>query len=501
MRMATGCGAGREPGNLRRGCLTAGDRGRWEDGRVTSILWYRRDLRVHDLPALAAAAEQGPVLPVFVLDERLLGGRRASANRTWFLLKSLRALDAALRERGTRLHIRRGRPEEVIPELALACGAGAVYVSRDYAPFGRRRDARTGRALSAVGVELIEMAGVLAQEPGDVLTAKGAPFTVFGPFRRRWESLPRRTVLPAPGRIARVDGIEPGELPPAGRSPAAIIEPGEAAARRRLDCWVDGGLAMYAEQRDFPASGGTSRLSQDLRWGLLSPVEVLERCAAAGPAGAKFAAEVAWRDFNHHLLWHHPRVLREPFQRQFAGMRWRDDTDALAAWKAGRTGFPLVDAGMRELLATGYMHNRVRMVCASFLAKQLLIDWRLGEAHFMEHLVDGDVANNNGGWQWSAGTGADAQPYFRVFNPARQAAKFDPGGEYLRRWVPELGRVPIRYLPEPHTMPPDVQREAACTIGRDYPAPIVDHRLARERAIAAFSAARRGELADLVDDQ
>jgi len=468
---------------------------------VTSILWYRRDLRVHDLPALAAAAEQGSVLPVFVLDDRLLGGRRASANRTWFMLESLRALDESLRERGTRLHIRRGRPEQVIPELALACGADAVYVSRDYAPFGRRRDERTGRALNAVGVELIEMAGALAQEPEEILTGKGAPFSVFGPFRRKWESLPRRTVLPAPGRTVWVEGIEPGELPPAGHAPAAIIEPGEAAARARLDRWVKGGLAAYPERRDFPASDGTSRLSQDLRWGLLSPVEVLERCAVEGAAGGKFASEVAWREFNHHLLWHHPRVLDEPFQRQFAGVRWRDDVDALAAWKAGMTGFPLVDAGMRELRATGYMHSRARMVCASFLAKQLLIDWRLGEAHFMEHLVDGDVANNNGGWQWSAGTGADAQPYFRVFNPALQAAKFDPDGEYVRRWVPELGRVPGRYLREPHTMPPEAQRQAGCVIGRDYPAPIVDHRLARERAIAAFAAARRGELPDAVDDQ
>ncbi len=227
-------------------------------------------------------------------------------------------------------------------------------------------------------------------------------------------------------------------------------------------------------------------MSQDLRWGLLSPNEVVERCAGS----EKFVSEVAWREFYHHILWHHPRVVREPFQRQYRALEWDEDAELLAAWKAGRTGFPVVDAAMRELLATGYMHNRARMITASFLTKDLLIDWREGERHFMEHLVDGDLASNNGGWQWAASTGTDAQPYFRIFNPYSQAAKFDADGTYVRRWVPELRLVPDGYLQEPHRMPGKVQQAAQCVIGRDYPAPIVDHRIARERALAMYAAAK-----------
>ena len=449
---------------------------------------------MHDLPALHAAVAAGPVLPVFVLDERLLRGRWPSANRRWFMVESLRALDGELRARGARLHIRRGSPEQVIPELARECGASAVFASTDYSPFARLRDGRLERALEADGRYFAGLPGVLVQEPREVVSASGRPFSVFGAFRRRWEALERRPVLGALEHIPCVEGIDPDgvrdgeEGTPSARG---IIEPGEQAARRRLEEWTGGGLERYGATRDFLAAAGTSRLSQDLHWGLISAVEVLDRCEERGPGGGKFAAELAWREFNHYVLWHHPRVVGEPFQRQYAGVAWRTDAAALEAWKAGMTGFPLVDAGMRELLATGYMHNRARMVCASFLAKQLLLDWRAGEAHFMECLVDGDVANNNGGWQWSAGTGADAQPYFRVFNPALQGRRFDPGGEYVRRWAPELARVPDRYLFEPGLMPREVQRAAGCEIGKDYPAPIVEHGRARERAIAAFAAARR----------
>lgn len=493
--MSTGWPVNDEEGN-RTGCVVTARAGAlFEDGRVTSILWYRRDLRVHDLPALQAAVGAGPVLPLFVFDDRLVHGRWPSANRVWFMLESLKVLDQQLRERGARLHVRRGRPEEVIPALALEAGAEAVFISRDYSPFARRRDAQVAEALGARGIAFHAQRGTLVHEPEHVHTDAGQPYSVYGPFRRRWESLPRREVSGAPGEIPCVAGVDAGKLPDFGEfglaEPAPEIStPGETEARNRLDGWAAGGIRGYAAGRDMLAAGATSRLSQDLRWGLLSPLEVVERCGGSGDDSAKFIAEAVWREFYHHVLWHHPRVLREPFRTEFAAIRWDSDRDALEAWKQGRTGFPLVDAGMRELLATGHMHNRARMIAASFLAKDLLLDWRLGEGHFMAHLVDGDVANNDGGWQWAASVGTDPQPYFRIFNPYLQAKRFDPDGAYVRRWVPELANVPDRYLREPHAMPHRVQRESGCLVGVDYPRPVVDHQIARERALAVFSAVR-----------
>lgn len=441
--------------------------------------------------------EAGPVLPLFVFDDRLVHGRWPSANRVWFMLESLRVLDQQLRERGARLHVRRGRPEEVIPAIALEAGAEAVFVSRDYSPFARQRDGRVAEVLAACGIALHARRGTLVHEPEDVHTGAGQLYSVYSPFRRRWESLRPRAAAGAPGEIPCVAGVDAGDLPVLGEfglgeRAAGLVAPGETEARKRLEAWGDGGITGYAAERDMLATGATSRLSQDLRWGLLSPLEVVERCGGSGDDSARFIAEVVWREFYHHVLWHHPRVLREPFSREFATIRWDSDTETLEAWKQGRTGFPLVDAAMRELLATGYMHNRARMIAASFLAKDLLLDWRQGEAHFMEHLVDGDVANNDGGWQWAASVGTDAQPYFRIFNPYLQAKRFDRDGAYVRRWVPELANVPDRYLQEPHLMPLGVQRESGCMMGVDYPSPIVDHHVARERALAVFSAARTG---------
>lgn len=465
-----------------------------DDVPVVCILWYRRDLRVHDLPALQAAMAAGPVLPLFVFDDRLLHGRWPSANRTWFMLESLKALDLRLRERGSRLYIRHGKPEDVLPALAREVGAKAVVVSRDYSPFGRRRDDSVARALSKSGVALHALPGLLVQEPEAVLTAAGGPYGVFTPFLRRWSALPRRDMFDSPASIDTVTGIDPGRLPAwedlgFGEPASGIIGPGEMAARARLEAWLNGGIVGYSSGRDVPGAGATSRLSQDLRWGLISPVEVVERCGGRGADSEKFTAEIAWREFSYHLLWHQPRIVREPFQRQFAGIAWDDDPPRFDAWKSGRTGYPIVDAGMRELLATGYMHNRARMIAASFLAKDLLLDWRLGEAHFMGHLVDGDIANNGCGWQWAASVGADAQPYFRVFNPQSQGERFDPRGEYVRRWVPELSGVPDRYIHRPHTMPAEVQVAAGCRIGVDYPYPIVDHGVARVRALSVFRSA------------
>ena len=462
---------------------------------MPSVLWFRRDLRLHDHPALQAAIEAGPVAPLFVLDPALLRGRWASPNRTAFLLASLRELDAALRERGARLHVRFGRPAEVVPGFAAEVAAADVFVSRDYSPYARRRDAAVARALEAAGIRFHARRGTLVHEPEDVRGAAGQPLSVFTPFFRAWSALPLRTVLPAPGRIPSASA-EPGTIPQLaslGLPPAvdALPPAGEAAARARLERFLAGPVCAYAETRDRLDLGGTSRISQDLHFGLLSPLEVVTRVRAVPCDAGKFVAEVAWREFYHHILWHHPRVLREPFQPAFAAIPWRNAPADFEAWAAGRTGYPVVDAAMRELLATGYMHNRARMIVASFLAKDLLIDWRLGEAHFMRHLIDGDVANNDGGWQWAASVGTDAQPYFRIFNPVAQSKKFDPEGAFIRRWLPELRRVPDRYLHEPWTMPADVQQAAGCIIGRDYPAPIVDHHAARARALAAYEAVRR----------
>ncbi len=463
-----------------------------------AILWLRRDLRVHDHPALAAALVDGRrVVPAFVLDPRLLAGSRSSPNRTWFLLHALRELAGDLAARGAPLVIRSGLPEVVIPALAAEAGAGEVFATRDVSPFARARDRSVADALAASGRRLHLGPGLLVVEPEEVRSDGGRPVTVFTPFARRWAGLPRRPLLAAPGAIPSLPaGALVSEVLPPAPAPTADVtllpRPGEAAARARLEAWVtSAGLPEYAEGRDRLDRDGTSRLSADLKFGTVSPLEVLLAVDGPGDGRRAFVAELAWRDFYAHVLWHFPHVARGAYRPAYGAVSWADDPAGLAAWCAGRTGYPVVDAAMRQLAASGWMPNRARMIAASFLAKDLLIDWRRGEAHFMSHLVDGDIASNNGGWQWTAGTGTDAAPYFRVFSPVRQGRRFDPDGAYVRRWVPELAGVPAAYLHEPWTMPPGVQAAAGCVVGRDYPAPIVDHGLARERAVTAYAAARR----------
>lgn len=467
---------------------------------MTTVLWFRRDLRLHDHPALTAALETGPIAPLYVIDPHLLHGHWASPNRTAFLLATLHELDAALRERGARLHIRLGNPIREVPRFAREAGAERVIVTRDYTPYARRRDAAVARTLEALNIAFHARRGLLVHEPEEIRNATGKPIAVFTPFYRVWQTLPLRPVHPAPARIPGAPGLDPGEIPTPpslGLPPPvdALPTAGETAARARLQRFLAGPICAYAETRDRLDLPGTSRISQDLHFGLLSPLEVVTRARTLGCDTAKFVAEIAWREFYHHIIWHHPRVLREPFQAAFRSLPWRNAPAHFTAWATGQTGYPLVDAAMRELAATGYLHNRARMVVASFLAKDLLIDWRLGETHFMRHLVDGDVANNDGGWQWAASVGTDAQPYFRIFNPVIQSKKFDPEGAYIRRWVPELRRVPERYLHEPWTMPPAVQQAAHCVIGRHYPPPIVDHTLARQQAITTYERARQASLA------
>jgi deoxyribodipyrimidine photo-lyase len=473
---------------------------------TTAVVWFRRDLRVHDHPALhAALAAADVVIPVFVVDEPLLAGRWTSANRAWFMRESVAELAGALAERGAAMRILRGRPEDVLPAFARDAGVRDVYATRDATPYGRRRDGAVMKRLAAAGIAFRAVTGLFVHEPDAIASAGGRSFSVYGAYRRAWDASPRRAVRPAPDRIPGLAG-RGDSVPDLGQptaDPALMPEPGEQAARMRLARWLgertaDGPLATdrpapidaYGATRDRLDLDATSRLSADLRWGLLSPLEVVERAAGPGDGRRVFAAEIAWREFYAHVLWHHPRVVDEPYVAAFAALETRDAPAEFAAWAAGRTGYPVVDAAMRQLQATGFMPNRARMITASFLAKHLLLDRRLGEAEFMRHLVDGDVASNNGGWQWVASTGTDPQPYFRVFNPVLQGRKFDPDGAYVRRWVPELARVPVAHVHDPWVMDGATQAEAGCRIGVDYPAPIVDHAEARGRALAAYGAAR-----------
>jgi deoxyribodipyrimidine photo-lyase len=459
----------------------------------TAIVWFRRDLRISDHPALWRAIEENDrVAPVFVLDNALLDGRWPSPNRAWFMARSLRALASSLAERGAPLTLLRGRPATVLPHFGAEIGANSIYVSRDYAPYGRRRDAAVLRAARSRGISFKEEAGVLVHEPELITTTSGRHFAVFSPFRRAWESAPVRSSLPRPVRIEaahfpatgsdalwrQLDALRPTA------DEALVPAPGEDAASSRLAEWArSAALVDYDSGRDRLDQDGTSRLSQDLRWGLLSPVQVMEAVGASDPrdddAGRRrFRSEICWRDFYAHLLWHEPRVARESFRQALDSVAWENDAEVIAAWQEGRTGYPVVDAAMRQLAATGWMHNRARMITASFLTKHLGVDWRVGEAHFMHHLLDGDVASNNGGWQWAASTGTDPQPYFRIFNPTLQGQRHDPEGRYVRRWLPELAARP------------DLAGGAVHTPGAGVP-PIVDHAEARRRALRAYEARTR----------
>jgi deoxyribodipyrimidine photo-lyase len=474
-----------------------------------AVVWFRRDLRIHDHPALAATVRAGsPIAPLFVLDPAILHGRFASSNRTWFMLGAIRSLAEALETRGSRLTVHVGRPEDVVPAFAARVGATEVLVSRDYTPFGRARDRVVADRLAALDIAFRARAGVLIQEPEQVLTADGRPYTQFAPFHRRWDARSFRPMEPAPSAIPTAPAVLAAVsdpiptaadlgVPPPTADPAFLPMPGEPAARARLDAWLDqgpmAGVAAYAATRDHLFDPeGTSRLGPDLRLGLLSPVEVALRARATDPGAVgpeRFVSELAWRDFYAHGLWHEPRLAREPHASRLADLDWPGGDAGLDAWRTGRTGYPIVDAPMRQLVATGSMPNRARMIVASFLTKDLLVDWREGESFFMTHLVDGDPASNLGGWQWAASVGADAQPWFRVFNPVTQGERFDPDGVYVRRWLPELARVPTARIHAPWTMSTAEETTAGCRIGPDYPAPIVDHAEARARALAWFRAA------------
>jgi deoxyribodipyrimidine photo-lyase len=464
-----------------------------------SIWWIRRDLRLGDNRALATALARGqPVVPLFIRDPALLGRVHAGAEkRTAFLLGGLGTLARDLEARGAPLVVRSGPPEHVVPHLANEVGATLVVAEEEFSPYGRRRDAAVGRL---VPLELVD--GLTVHPPRRLTTATAGPYRVFTPFRRAWLGLgvpARRDLLPAPKDLPPLPCRLASE--PLTTGPALTeFPPGEAEAHRRLAAFARGARApihAYAEARDRLDLPATSALSAYLRFGMLSArAAVVAACGAgADPTNPRarsgadvWLSELVWREFYQGILWHFPFVLRVAFEPRFRTIAWRDAADDLRAWQDGRTGYPVVDAAMRQLAATGWMHNRARMITASFLTKDLLIDWRHGEAWFMRQLVDGDPAANNGGWQWTAGTGTDAAPYFRIFNPVLQAKRFDPDGAYVRRWVPELARVPAAALHTPWELTPLEQQAAGCRIGRDYPAPIVDRRRARSRTLAAYGA-------------
>jgi deoxyribodipyrimidine photo-lyase len=477
---------------------------------TTALLWYRRDLRVADHPALTfAVREFDRVVPVFVFDDALLRGRFASTPRTAFMLGCLRSLDEALRERGSALVVRRGRPEEELVALAEEAGAQAVLWTSDVAPYARARDMRVTRALRDAGVLARPQGGAYVVDVSRPRTQAGKPFTVFSPFHRHWLELERRTVHRAPSELPALPGtVREGRLPAledlgldhASRPrPGAVAawgdalavpfcEPGEPAARAALRRWLDGLIDAYADTHDLLAAGGTSGLSPYLRWGCVSAAECEQRAARRGGEGSRaWIRQLCWREFYAHVLLTHPDNARLEFQPRYRELAWVDDDQALDAWRAGRTGYPLVDAGMRQLARTGWMHNRARLVTGSFLTKDLHLDWRLGEAHFEALLLDGEPAQNNGNWQWVTSVGVDPAPYFRrIFNPMLQQRRFDPEGAYVRRWVPELRDVLDDRLVEPWTMSEEEQAAANCVIGRDYPAPIVEHAHERRRAVERY---------------
>jgi deoxyribodipyrimidine photo-lyase len=444
------------------------------------LLWFRQDLRLADNPALTAAVASGrPIVPLFILHDAS-DGRPWGAASLWWLDKSLRALDADLGARGSRLILRRGDPAIIVPALAEQLGA-EVYWNRLYGPVAIDRDSDLKAALGATSFN-----AALLTEPWQVKTGAGEAYQVFTPFWKAAQAViedtslhpaPRR--MPAPESWPDSDALAAWRLHPSKPDWSVDFDgwtPGEAGAHARLSAFRKH-LAVYPEARDRPGLDGTSRLSPHLHWGEIGPRQVRASILdAGGPGAAKFLAELGWREFNHHLLHRHGDIARRNIRREFDRFPWREDAAGLEAWKTGRTGYPIVDAGMRQLWATGFMHNRVRMIAASFLIKHLLIDWREGEAWFWDTLVDADEANNPANWQWSAGSSADAQPFFRIFNPVAQGERFDPEGAYVRRWVLELKEVPAKVIHRPWD-----------TGGvRGYPGPIVDHAQARARALEAF---------------
>ena len=458
-------------------------------GWVPAVVVFTRDLRVHDHPALCAAVAGDATLPLFVFDDAILRSRFNRPNRTRFLLESLNDLDASLRDRGGRLVVRRGAWVDEVLAATAEAGADAVHVSDDVTPFARDRLDALATAASRVGIAVHRHAGTTVVAPGALAPGGGGHFQVFTPYYRRWLETPRRPVPGAPGSVRVPDAAADTPLPALGElvggepSPA-VVPGGETAARAGLNTWVRGHLAEYGERHDDLPGDATSRVSAALRFGCVSPAE-LEHRLRGRPGAEPFLRQLCWRDFYAQALVARPDAAWGDYRSR--GDEWNDDPAHFRAWAEGRTGYPVIDAAMRQLRREGFVHNRARMIVASFLTKDLYIDWRRGARHFLDWLVDGEVANNNLNWQWTAGTGTDTNPH-RIFNPTVQAQRFDPDGDYVRRYVPELGAIGGGAVHEPWKLAPDIRATL------DYPDPIVDHRaaVAEYKATQAELSARRG---------
>lgn len=473
----------------------------------TSLVWFRQDLRLLDNPALSAAiARGGPVVACYVLDDETPGAWAPGGASRWWLDKSLKSLAADLEGLNIQLVLRRGRADAVIPALMDEAKADAVFWNRVYEPFAIDRDKTLKASLGDKGYGVESFKAAMLFEPWEIQTNAGGPYRVFTKY---WKSCLERAgeigaPLEKPAKVSakapklKGDRVEDWGLHPTkpdwSSGLAAFWSPGEAGAHERLEAFLKTGLKDYGTDRDRPDLDGTSRLSPHLHYGEISPRMVWHRTdlywsaeGSGSPDGLnKYVAELGWREFSLNLLYHFPKIVTENLQEKFDHFPWREDEAALKAWQRGQTGYPIVDAGMRQLYETGWMHNRVRMIVGSFLVKHLLLDWREGEKWFWDTLVDADLASNSASWQWVAGCGADAAPYFRIFNPILQGEKFDPDGVYIRKWVKELDDLPTKYLNQPWTAPNNVLQRSNVVLGETYPHPIVDHKEARGRALEAF---------------
>jgi len=474
----------------------------------TAIVWFRQDLRLADNPALSAAIESGrTILPVYILDDETPGPWAMGGASRWWLHHSLTALAKSLSEHGATLILRRGPASEVLEKLRREAGADVVYWNRCYEPATIVRDKAIKTQLTKAGIEAQSFNAALLHEPWTIKTGEGGPFKVFTPFHRAIERLgappaplPAARKIVSVGQLPTSDNLAGWNLPPAKPDWADGMrkawKPGAEGARQTLKQFLDAPLG-YREGHNRPDIGATSRLSPHLHWGEISPRQVWHAIEAHRAQGkiaegdaAAFQRQLVWREFCHHLLFYFPEMPDQPWRAAFADFPWRSNPILLKAWQQGRTGYPIVDAGMRQLWVTGWMHNRVRMITASFLIKDLLQPWQAGEAWFWDTLVDADLAQNAANWQWVAGSGADAAPYFRIFNPVLQGEKFDPQGAYVRHWLPALKNLPDEFIHQPWRAPAELLNDAGVMLGKTYPLPVVDHKAAREAALAAYKSIR-----------
>jgi len=471
-----------------------------------TIVWFRIDLRLADNAALAAALKSAaPIIPLFIWAPDEEGDWQPGGASRWWLHQSLRALDADLRDAGSRLILRHGPTEKTLRDLLKETGAQSVLWNRRYEPAMIARDTKLKESLKADGIEVQSFNAALLHEPWTIKNKAGNPFQVFTPFWKHCltltappEPLPEPKKISTPDRWPKSEALEEFELEPKikwAEDMRTAWEPGSTGAHKQLQRFLTTALADYSGERNRPDHTGTSRLSPHLHFGEISPRQVwhaLQKSAGKSTAWreSQYVSEIGWREFAHHLLYHFPHTPAQPLRAEFKKFPWRKNAAWLKAWQRGNTGVPLVDAGMRELWTTGWMHNRIRMVVASFLVKNLLITWQDGAAWFWDTLVDADLPNNTLGWQWTAGCGADAAPYFRIFNPVSQGEKFDPHGDYVRQWVPELAKLPAKWIHQPWAAPAGDLARANVTLGKDYPEPIVSLAISREVALEAYAKMR-----------